>query len=60
LVQDILFDRTTTSRRYFATPAVRELLTRNEATGGYSKEVFSLVTLELWHRTFLEHKRPSF
>jgi asparagine synthase (glutamine-hydrolysing) len=57
-VHDVLFDRTTTSRSYFAAPAVRELLARDEATGGYSKEIFSLVALELWHRTFLERKPP--
>jgi asparagine synthase (glutamine-hydrolysing) len=55
-VHDVLFDRVATNRGYFAAPAVRELLARNEATGGYSTEIFSLVTLELWHRTFLEQK----
>jgi asparagine synthase (glutamine-hydrolysing) len=53
-VQDILLDRTTTNRGYFDAPAVRKLLARNEATGSHSKEIFSLVTLELWHRRFLE------
>jgi len=53
MVHDVLFDRTTTNRGYFATPSVRELVSRNEMTGGYSKEIFSLLTLELWHRTFL-------
>jgi asparagine synthase (glutamine-hydrolysing) len=57
-VQEVLLDPTTTNRGYFATPAVRELLARDEAKGGYSKEIFSLVTLELWHRTFLEQKQP--
>ena len=55
-VHDVLFDREATNRGYFAAPALRELLDRDEATGGYSKEIFSLVTLELWHRTFLEQK----
>lgn len=58
-VQEVLFDRVTTSRGYFSTPAVRELLSRDEATGGYSKEVFSLVTLELWHRAFLDPERVA-
>jgi asparagine synthase (glutamine-hydrolysing) len=56
-VHDVLLDRATTSRGYFAAPAIRELLARDEATGEYSKETFSLVTLELWHRTFLEQKQ---
>jgi asparagine synthase (glutamine-hydrolysing) len=56
-VHDVLFDRTTTNRGYFSTPAVRELLARDAASSGYSKEVFSLVTLELWHRTFVEQRQ---
>jgi asparagine synthase (glutamine-hydrolysing) len=56
-VHEVLFDRATTSRGYFATRAVRELLARDRAAGGCSKEIFSLVTLELWHRTFLEQKQ---
>jgi asparagine synthase (glutamine-hydrolysing) len=55
-VNDVLRDRTTTNRGYFAAPAVSELLARNDAGAGYSKEIFSLVTLELWHRTFLDQK----
>ena len=58
-VHDILLDRVATNRGYFATPAIGELLARDEAAGGYSKEIFSLVTLELWHRVFLEQKRPA-
>ena len=57
-VREILFDPSTTSRGYFATPVVRDMLARDEAEGGYSKEIFSLVTLELWHRTFLEQRQP--
>ena len=57
-VQEVLFDHATTSRGYFATSVVRALLARDEAKGGYSKEIFSLVTLELWHRTFLEQRQP--
>jgi len=53
LVHDLLFDRATTNRGYFATGAVRDLVARNEAAGGYSKEVFSMMTLELWQRSFL-------
>ena len=52
-MHDLLFDRTTTNRGYFATRAVRDLVARNEAVGGYSKEIFSLMTLELWQRSFL-------
>lgn len=58
-VREILFDPAATNRGYFATPVVRDLLARDEAEGGFSKEIFSLVTLELWHRTFLEQRQPA-
>lgn len=53
MVHDLLFDRPTTDRGYFDAKAVQNLVDRNEATGGYSKEVFSMLTLELWQRSFL-------
>lgn len=57
-VREILFDRTTCNRGYFSASAVDQLLIRDQAERCYSKEIFSLVTLELWHRTFLEQARP--
>ncbi len=56
-VREILLDRRSTNRGYFNPAAVRDALAREEATGGYSKEIFSLVTLELWHRSFLEQNQ---
>jgi len=56
-VYEVLFDRTTTNRGYFAAQAVHKLLAHDEANRRYSKEIFSLVTLELWHRTFLDQKQ---
>jgi len=56
-VREVLLDRKTASRGYFATPAVEQLLARDQAEGGLSKEIFSLLTLELWHRTFLEREQ---
>jgi len=55
-VRDVLLDRKTTNRGYFSVPAVQQLLARDQTLGGYSKEIFSLVTLEMWHRTFLERE----
>jgi len=52
-VHDLLFDRVTTSRGYFETKAVERLVARDECMGGYSKEIFCLAVLELWHRVFL-------
>jgi asparagine synthase (glutamine-hydrolysing) len=57
-VREILFDRTAANRGYFAASAVDRLLARDRTDEWYSKEVFALVTLELWHRTFLEQPQP--
>jgi asparagine synthase (glutamine-hydrolysing) len=51
-VRDLLLDSKTTGRGYFRKLGLEQLLDANQKTGGYYKEVFSLVTLELWHRAF--------
>lgn len=53
-VRAILTDSRTTQRGYFRKNAVEALLDANTARGVYSKEIFSLLTLELWHRQFLD------
>jgi asparagine synthase (glutamine-hydrolysing) len=50
---DILLDRSTIARGYFRKQAVETLLSENLSQGRYSKELFSLAVLELWHRQFL-------
>jgi asparagine synthase (glutamine-hydrolysing) len=55
-VADTLLDSKATSRGYFQRATVEKLIKRNKESGGYAKEVFSLVVLELWHRTFLDTK----
>jgi asparagine synthase (glutamine-hydrolysing) len=57
-VRDVLFDPRTKSRGYFEPKAVEELLRRDQQTGRYAKEVFCLLTLELWQREFLEQPLP--
>jgi asparagine synthase (glutamine-hydrolysing) len=52
-VSNILLDRETTDRGYFKKSAVEKLIHDNSESGGYAKEIFSLVVLELWHREFL-------
>jgi asparagine synthase (glutamine-hydrolysing) len=49
---DILLDRTTTSRGYFGKGRVERLLSANQDQRGNFKAIFSLITLELWHRAF--------
>ena len=50
----VLTDRKTAQRGYFENNAIKRLIERNNNDGIYSKEVFSLVTLELWQRAFLD------
>jgi len=56
-VHDILFDRRTLERGYFERSQIERLVSEHQRTGNFSKEVFSLVTLELWHRFFLEENQ---
>ncbi len=53
-VWDVLTDSKTTNRGYFQKDAVEKLLTADANGTNHSKEIFSLLTLELWQRTFLE------
>jgi asparagine synthase (glutamine-hydrolysing) len=53
-VRDVLFDRRTVDRGYFNVPAVQNLVEQNEQSAKFSKEVFSLLTLEFWHRAFCD------
>jgi asparagine synthase (glutamine-hydrolysing) len=58
-VYSILTDRKTTQRGYFQQSAVEKLMKVNTEQGAHSKEVFSLVALELWHRIFLDGESVS-
>jgi asparagine synthase (glutamine-hydrolysing) len=53
-VSDILLDRRTIARGYFRPEAVENLIARNTTDTDYSRELFSLAALELWHRTFVD------
>jgi asparagine synthase (glutamine-hydrolysing) len=52
-MQDVLLDRQTKARGYFNRNAIEGLIADNSLSGKYSKELLSLVVLELWHRSFL-------
>jgi asparagine synthase (glutamine-hydrolysing) len=53
-VRSILTDRRAIERGYFQKATIEQLIDANINHGRYSKEVFSLVALELWHRLFLD------
>jgi asparagine synthase (glutamine-hydrolysing) len=56
VVWDVLTDNKTTNRGYFRKDALEALLKSNSNGTDYSKEIFSLLTLELWQRTFLDRE----
>jgi asparagine synthase (glutamine-hydrolysing) len=56
-VWDVLTDSKTINRGYFRRDAVENLLRDNGNGANLSKEVFSLLSLELWHRAFLEREQ---
>jgi asparagine synthase (glutamine-hydrolysing) len=55
----VLTDPKTVQRGYFRRGAVEGLLKANSGGVDYSPEIFSLLTLELWHRTFLDREQVS-
>jgi asparagine synthase (glutamine-hydrolysing) len=57
LVRDVLLDSKSIERGYFRRDAVEKLLHANSSGQDFSKEIFSLLSLELWQRTFLEGER---
>jgi asparagine synthase (glutamine-hydrolysing) len=58
-IHDLLTDRKTVERGYFQKAAIEKLIAANRDCGTYSKEVFSLVALELWHRMFLDGEQVT-
>jgi len=58
-VCSILTDRKTIERGYFERTSVEKLIQANDERGTYSKEIFSLLTLELWHRAFLDREAAT-
>ncbi len=58
VVLGVLTDPRTIRRGYFRQDAIEGLLKANSNGTDYSKEIFSLLTLELWHRTFADRRGP--
>jgi asparagine synthase (glutamine-hydrolysing) len=57
VVWDVLTDSKTTNRGYFQKDAIEKLLIADANGTSHSKEIFSLLTLELWQRAFLEKEQ---
>ncbi len=54
-VRDILLDKRTMERGYFKKGAIEKILDANSGSQAFSKEIFLLVALELWQRSFIDH-----
>jgi asparagine synthase (glutamine-hydrolysing) len=59
-VHDLLLGSKATARGYFQKSAVERMLSEDISSGGYSKEIFDLTVLELWHREFLDKGSPAY
>jgi asparagine synthase (glutamine-hydrolysing) len=59
-IEEILLSDRARSRGYFEKDGVSRLLQVNRRESGYSKEVFSLLVLELWHRQFVDRRTPDY
>jgi len=57
-IRDILLDDRTMTRGYFQREAILRMLDVNRQRPIYSKEIFLLVALELWHRCFIDYDSP--
>lgn len=60
-VRAVLLDPAAIGRGYFSRPGIEKLLKRDSDMEGIgmSKEILSLISLELWHRSFLEHRETK-
>jgi asparagine synthase (glutamine-hydrolysing) len=57
MVSMVLTDRKTLDRGYFHKDAVEKLIKANSKGSDHSKDIFSLLSLELWQRTFLDREK---
>ncbi len=58
-VRDVLLDRRSMSRGYFNRTTVEQLINDDAQSCSFPKEILSLVSLELWHRAFLDSRTTN-
>ena len=56
-VRDVLLGSETLSRGYFKRKCIEKLIDEDQRFHTYPKEILSLVSLELWHRAFVNQPR---
>ena len=58
-VSDTLLSSRAGSRGYFRQEGVRQILDSGTRNGTFSRETYSLLILELWHRQFVDQNESS-
>jgi asparagine synthase (glutamine-hydrolysing) len=58
-VRDVLLDSESLSRGYFNRSCVEHLIDEDLRFHSYPKEILSLVSLELWHRAFVDRPKAT-
>jgi asparagine synthase (glutamine-hydrolysing) len=58
-VRDILLDRQSLDRGYFNRASLEGIIDRDGRFHTHPKEILSLVSLELWHRSFIDSPRSA-
>ena len=53
-VADVLLSKRAAERGYFRPREMARMLEANAGDGRFSKEIFSLLAVELWHREFVD------
>jgi asparagine synthase (glutamine-hydrolysing) len=53
-VEETLLSQNAHIERYFNRQGIEKILSANLNGENYSKEIFSLVVLELWHKEFVD------
>lgn len=58
-VRDVLLDRQSLDRGYFNRSCIEGIIDRDNRFHVHPKEILSLVSLELWHRSFIDGARNA-
>ena len=53
-IREVLLGEKSLHRGYFRKSAIEDLIQKNSVHGSLMKEVFSLLTLEMWHTEFVD------
>lgn len=59
-VHEILLGRQATERGYFNRKCIEQLVQEDQRFQNHAKEILSLVSLELWHRAFIDKQSPAY